>query len=225
MSILSWFGLPDDYFSNPDYSITYSQAKELYDPPSSVGEFAGRVVDNFHSASDASEASDMLGVLGQYFSQLFETEANAAKIQAESNEAAAVNAWKRSELAADAALARARKFRQTSALDNVQALKAAGLNPVLAAGGGFSGSAVTAPQANAPASSSSKADGLNAADLLTAIAALLGGAGSLIGSLSPKRIISDVTSNVTGNYTNRSTSTSENTSWIYHMGKGGRYAK
>lgn len=193
MSILDFLGIDSNWF-DPDYKApTFSDYKAAYDPPSSVGEFATRVVDNFHSPTDASEAMDMLGYLGQYFTQLFETEANAAKIQAESNEAAAVNAWKRSELAADAALARARKFRQTSALDNVQALKAAGLNPVLAASGGISGSAVTAPQANAPASTSSKADGLNAADLLTAIAALLGGAGSLIGSINPKRIISQST--------------------------------
>lgn len=74
---------------------------------------------------------------------------------------------------------------------------------------------MTAPQANAPASSSGMADGLNAADLLTAIASLLGGAGSLIGALSPRRIISDTTSRITSHSTNISESTNWNQSHIY----------
>lgn len=149
--------------------------------------------DAFHSGADASEASEMLGNFGDYLGELFETSETAARNQAIRNEEAAYNAWQRSEKAADAALQRARSLRSTAYQDAVSSLKAAGLNPVLAAGGGISGSAVTAPQANAPAASSGMADGLNAADLLLAIASLLSGAGSLIGSINPKRIISQST--------------------------------
>lgn len=168
----------EEHLANPDQPVGGSSVQPLITSPAQVR-----------------EASDFLGSdLSEYLSELFETSENAAKKQAERNELAAVNAWKRSEQAADAALARARALRQTSYQDAVSSLKAAGLNPVLAAHGGISGSAVTAPQANAPASQSGMADGLNAADLLMAIAALLSGAGSLIGSISPKRILSQSTS-------------------------------
>lgn len=128
-----------------------------------------------------------------WFSELFETAENAALKQAERNERSAVAAYERSEQAADNALKRARDFRQTAYQDAVASLKAAGLNPVLAAGGGISGSSTTAPMANAPASSSGMASGMNAADLLTAIAVIVSGAGNLmkgISSFLPSQVIS-----------------------------------
>lgn len=171
--------------------VTYEE--HLANPDEPVGGTSPRVY--MSSPIQVREAGDFLGSdLSEYLSELFETSENAAKKQAERNETAAVNAWLRSERAADAALQRARSLRRTSYQDAVSSLKAAGLNPVLAAHGGISGSAVTAPQANAPASQSGMADGLNAADLLMAIAALLSGAGSLIGSISPKRIFSQSSS-------------------------------
>lgn len=170
--------------------LTYEE--HLANPDAPLGGEYPHVIP-INSGAAVSEASSMLGGLSEYLGELFETSENAAKNQADRNELAAVNAWKRSEQSADAAARRARELRKTAYQDAVSSLKAAGLNPVLAAGGGISGSAVTAPQANAPASSSGMADGLNAADLLSAIAALLGGAGSLIGSISPRRIISQST--------------------------------
>lgn len=88
---------------------------------------------------------------------------------------------------------RARALRQTAYQDAVSSLKAAGLNPVLAAGGGISGSATTAPMANAPSSSSGMASGLNASDLLTAIASIVSSAGNLmkgISSFLPSQVVS-----------------------------------
>lgn len=148
-----------------------------------------------HSAEDASLMGDILGPLKEYMGELFETSETAAKNQMERNELLAENAWKRSELAADAAALRARELRQTAYQDAVKSLKAAGLNPVLAAGGGISGSAVTAPQANAPAASSGMADGLNAADLLSAVASLLSGAGNLVKGLNPVSSVMNVDKN------------------------------
>lgn len=173
------------------------------------GGFVTAGLNAMNSPSSVSEASSVLNdVLGQdgssYLGDLFETSEHAAEQQAIRNEAAAIDAWKRSEQAADNAMRRARELRQTAYQDAVQSLKAAGLNPVLAASGGISGSATTAPQANAPSSSSGMADGLNAADLLMSIAAILSGAGNLIGNINPRRIISE------------STRTSENTNWNFN---------
>lgn len=223
MSFLSgvrdWFGIdPDAPWTENLGSVLTSgiYRADGSDPDIShlflPGGFITAGLNAMNSPSSVSEASSVLNdVLGQdgssYLGDLFETSEHAAEQQAVRNEAAAIDAWKRSEQAADNALRRARELRQTAYQDAVSSLKAAGLNPVLAAGGGISGSAVTAPQANAPSSSSGMADGLNAADLLMSIAAILSGAGSLIGNINPRRIISQTTS----------TSTSENTSWIYHM--------
>lgn len=166
-------------------------------PESDVGGSPPEILTTFNSPSVVTEAAEGLGDLKQYLSEIFETSENAARLQADRNEVAAVNAWRRSEEAAESAMNRARRLRQTAYQDAVDSLKSAGLNPVLAAGGGISGSAVTAPQANAPASSSSMADGLNAADLLQSIAAMLSGAGSLLGSILPRRVASTSISEVT----------------------------
>lgn len=128
-----------------------------------------------------------------WWNDLYETAEKAAQNQAERNERSAVAAYERSERAAENAMNRARQLRQTAYQDAVASLKAAGLNPVLAAGGGISGSATTAPQANAPSSSSGMASGLNAADLLTAIASIITSSGNLmkgISSFLPHNVIS-----------------------------------
>lgn len=119
-----------------------------------------------------------------FWESLFETAEQAAVRQAQRNEEAAVAAYQRSEAAADAALRRARELRQTEKQDVMASLKAAGLNPVLAASGGFSGSAVTAPQATAPSSSSGMASGVNGADLLSSIASIVSSAGNLMKGIS-----------------------------------------
>lgn len=200
-----WFGFkpiddPGDFFQDAASLLSvgmYDAQDNRFAPEklATLGPVVAGIKSAFHSPEDTSEAAAFLGNAASYLGELMETEQNAAKIQAESNEEAAVNAWRRSELAADAAARRARELRRTSYQDAVASLRAAGLNPVLAAGAGISGSAVTAPQANAPASSASKADAINGADLLTAIASLLSGAGSLIKGLNPVTAVTNVDKN------------------------------
>lgn len=153
-----------------------------FDGPFSFGEHLP-----INSAAAVSDAAEPLkatfGDTG-WLESLFNTAEQSAINQARRNEDAAYAAWQRSEQAADSALRRARELRQTAYQDAVSSLKAAGLNPVLAASGGISGSAVTAPQANAPASSSGLAQGINGADLLTAIAAIISSAGNLMKGIS-----------------------------------------
>lgn len=129
-----------------------------------------------------------------YAGNMFQTDADAALDQAAVNDQLSEAAWKRSEESADRAMARARELRQTYASDLMKGYQAAGLNPVLAASGGFSGVSSSAPQGSSQAATSSKADGLNAANLMQAIAFILSGAGSLISGasrLSPAGIISN----------------------------------
>lgn len=133
--------------------------------------------------------------LGDYVGNLFQTDADAALDQALLNEDAAIASWKRSEESADKAQARARELRQTYYSDLMKGLKDAGLNPVLAASGGFGGVSSSAPLGVSQASSSSKADGLNAATLIQAIASILSGAGNLVGSLNPLKSTTSVDSN------------------------------
>lgn len=139
------------------------------------------VSDIKETVSDAlSPAGDFEADIPGWIQTLFENSEQAAYKQWERNENSARWAYKRSEAAADAAMNRARELRQTAYQDAVDSLKAAGLNPVLAAGGGISGSAVTAPQGTAPSASSGMASGINGADLLTAIAAIVSSSGNLL---------------------------------------------
>ena len=153
------------------------------------------ISDNVSTTMDGSlEAVDTLreNGLSDYIGDLFQTDADAALDQALVNENLSENAWKRSEQSADAAQARARELRQTYYQDLMHSLKEAGLNPVLAASGGFGGVSSSAPMGTSQAASSQKADGLNAANLLAAIAAILNGAGSILGGItrsSPAGII------------------------------------
>lgn len=132
------------------------------------------------------------GGLGDYVGDLFQTDADAALDQAMTNDALSEAAWLRSEKSADAAQARARELRQTYYSDLMRSLKSAGLNPVLAASGGFGGVSSSAPMGTSQAATSQKADALNAADLIEAIAAVLTGAGSLargVSSFLPSTVI------------------------------------
>lgn len=97
--------------------------------------------------------SEFLNAIMQYFSS-------------PGNEADAQREFNREE--ADRAVERARELRQTQYQDVVSSLKAAGLNPVLAAGGGIGGSSSAAPMAT-----SSAAQGTRAVDIISSIALLL----------------------------------------------------
>lgn len=130
-----------------------------------------------------------------YAGNLFQTDADAALDQASLNDQLSEAAWKRSEESADRAMSRARELRQTYAADLMKGYRDAGLNPVLAASGGFSGVSSSAPQGTSQAATSSKADGLNAANLMQAIASILSGAGSLVSGLNPLKGITSIDSN------------------------------
>lgn len=69
---------------------------------------------------------------------------------------------------ADLAVERARELRRTQYIDAKEGLEAAGLNPVLAAGGGIGGSSSVAPMAT-----SSAAQGTRAVDVISSLAMLL----------------------------------------------------
>lgn len=130
--------------------------------------------------------------LGDYGGDMFQTDADAALDQAAVNDDLAKAAWLRSEESADKAQARARELRRTYYQDLMRSLKEAGLNPVLAASGGFGGVSSSAPMGTSQAATSQKADGLNAADLIEAIASVLTGAGSLargVSSFLPTTVI------------------------------------
>lgn len=144
-------------------------------------------VDNFANAVSSTlggniEAMNTLkeNGLGDYIGNLFQSDADAALDQAMTNEMLSENAWKRSEQSAEAAQQRAYQYLENYHSHLMKGLKDAGLNPVLAASSGIGGVSASAPQGTSQAATSSKAEGLNAATLLRAIAAILSGAGSLL---------------------------------------------
>lgn len=176
---------------NPPSSASVAYLRNGITSPSDVqgySEFAQNAVGDF--------SADIPG----WLETLFNTSEQSAALQWQRNENSARNAYVRSELAADNALRRARQLRQSYYQDVVNSLKAAGLNPVLAAQNGISGASTTAPQANAPSATSSIASGINGADLLSAIAAIITASGNLmkgISSFLPTNIISNVTQTLT----------------------------
>lgn len=193
--------LQEDYPDRFDWLSQFSEAPGAspFDGPVSFGQQLP-----INSPVAAQEAADAIKAeFGDvsWLGTIFKTAEQAAVEQARRNEAAAVAAWRRSEEAADNALRRAREYNLNFYKDTVASLKAAGLNPVLAAGGGIGGHSVTAPQANAPASSSGLAEGINGADLLTSIAAIISSAGNLMKGIS-SFLPSNIISQVTGDYTN-----------------------
>lgn len=147
------------------------------------------VLNGIHSPSDATDLNglinDQTGGLLKDFENLFETSETAAVNQAQRNEAAAVEAWKRSEQSAERAMKRTRELRQTAYQDAVASLKAAGLNPVLAASNGISGSSATAPMASAASSQSGMAEGLKAADILSVLSNYVSSVKSLLSGFVP----------------------------------------
>lgn len=174
-------------------AITHSwyrkNGSNIVDAVRSTAGRIGDVLSGIHSPSDAADFNgvihDQTGGILKDFENLFETSETAAVHQAQRNEAAAVEAWKRSEQSADRAMARTRELRQTAYQDAVASLKAAGLNPVLAASNGISGSSVTAPMAQTSSSQSGMADGLKAADLLALISNYVSSVKSMMTSLIP----------------------------------------
>jgi len=168
------------------YNLTHP-FKTVTNSPEVVSAIKGTVSDVLNPAGNFE--ADIPG----WIETLFENSEQAASKQWERNENSARWAYQRSEAAADAAMQRARQLRQTAYQDAVDSLKAAGLNPVLAAGGGISGSAVTAPQGSAPSASSGMASGVNGAELLSAIAAIISSSGNLLKGISsflPSNVIS-----------------------------------
>lgn len=202
------FGVPDwvmnpsdSLFSSLNYfypegnnpSFVTDAISSLSNSPVAVQEgvdtVASAIKDSALNGTNESPSALLSDDASDYFKFLFETSEEAARHQAQRNELAAYQAYQRSEEAADNALRRARELRQTQFQDAVSSLKAAGLNPVLAASGGLGGFSTTAPQANAPASSSSAANGINGADLLSAIAQILSASGNLLKGLNPTEIV------------------------------------
>lgn len=202
-SVNSWLGNVTDFFSGrwlarraknaaiDAVSSTNSPAavndvvstvSDLIPPPS---DSAAAPSDSAAPSSDsAAPTEDFEADIPGWITSLFETSEQAAVSQWQRNENSARWAYARSEAAADRALERARQLRQTYYQDAMQSLKDAGLNPVLAAGGGIGGASTTSIQANAPSASSSMASGINGADLLSAIAAIITASGNLMKGIS-----------------------------------------
>lgn len=198
-----------DFFQDAAALLTlgaYQADENRFQPFGFTNPVSGLVGAGFDTAIQNSVSTSMDGILdsigtmrenslGDYVGNLFQTDADAALDQALLNEDAAIASWKRSEESADKAQARARELRQTYYSDLMKGLKDAGLNPVLAASGGFGGVSSSAPLGVSQASSSSKADGLNAATLIQAIASILSGAGNLVAGLNPLKSSTSVDSN------------------------------
>lgn len=187
-----FFGKQADFIEN--VSEPFYVASERVDEalPSGINTFnqimdLQRTLDST-SVESASEVSNSLG------SSALDNFLHWLEGYIESPEAAAERQRDFNEAEADRAMQRARELRKTAASDYVEGLKAAGLNPVLAAGSGFNLSSNVAPQAT-----SSAAQGTRAVDFVSALAALLqgvggvlSGSGSLVHAMSPTAQLSEV---------------------------------
>lgn len=176
----------ENYPSFGDYAS--DQARRLFTPlgPAVYGindVWSDKVSSTMGGSLDAINnlrENDLLDYVGD----LFQSDARAALNQATVNDELSELAWQRSEQSADRALERSRELRRTYYGDLMQGLKDAGLNPVLAASGGFGGVSSSAPMGTSTAATSSKADGLNASTLLQAIASIITASGSLMRGLA-----------------------------------------
>lgn len=176
--------------------ITYGLASEAKDAVSdSLGPVADVVSDLSQSISSIADMKDLdsalAGVLkGQSSSEL--VNAIMQYFSSPGNEAEAQREFNREE--ADRAVERARELRQTQYQDAVSSLKAAGLNPVLAAGGGIGGSSSATPMAT-----SSAAQGTRAVDVISSVALLLqaltGGIGDIAEALGSHKTVVNKTYN------------------------------
>lgn len=162
----------EDYSSAGDYfkdqgkrlftplgPIAYGAGSSLNDAVSDLSEKIGSIDDmksiteNLADALGGKSDSDLINRIFSYFT----SPGAEADLQRDFN---------REE--ADLAVERARELRRTQYIDAVQGLRAAGLNPVLAAGGGIGSSSSVAPMAT-----SSAAQGTRAVDVISSLALLL----------------------------------------------------
>lgn len=162
----------ENYFSVGDYlgdqakrlltpfgPINYGVASSVNDVVSDLSEKIGSIDDmksltqNIADVLGGKSDSDFVNRIMSYFT----SPGSEADLQRDFN---------RDE--ADLAVERARELRRTQYLDAVEGLRAAGLNPVLAAGGGIGSSSSVAPMAT-----SSAAQGTRAVDMISSLALLL----------------------------------------------------
>lgn len=98
----------------------------------------------------------------------------------QSPEMSVENQWTRNEQSAENALNRALRYNREKYLSEVEGLKAAGLNPILAVQNGLSSGGTVAPMAT-----SSAAEGTRLVDFISALSGLLNGVSSLFSAVNP----------------------------------------